>query len=128
MSIEVEDEWDTKTICEIKLVKKPSHNSWKIPGRGKRYTGEHFQQMGNNVIFVVPTDRLLQEKDVEATTYNRFFSIAVHEDVGETLPVFDNYAFNVMVFDEIYMSNIYVLDKGKQFIKDNPDILVIGNG
>ena len=36
--------------------------------------------------------------------------------------------FNVIVFDEIYMSNLYVLNKVRQFINDNPDIIVIGTG
>ena len=76
----------------------------------------------------MPTNRLLQEKEVEATTYNKFFSIAVHEDVGEKLPAFDYSPFNVVVFDEVYMSNLYVLDKVRRFIKENPDIIVIGTG
>ena len=62
MSIEVEDEWDTKTICEIKLLRNPGRIRGKFPGMGKSYTGEHFQQMGKNVIFVVPTDRLYKKR------------------------------------------------------------------
>ena len=62
--------------------------------------------MCKNVWFVVPTNRLLQEKEVEATTYNKFFSIAVHEDVGEKLPAFDYSPLNVVVFDEVYMGQI----------------------
>ena len=97
----------------------------KFPGTGKSYIGEYFQTMGKNVLFVVPTNRLLQEKELEATTYN---SIAVHEGVGEKLPAFDYSPFNVVVFDEVYMSNLYVLDKVRPFIKENPDIIVIGTG
>ena len=44
----------------------------------------------------MPTNRFLQEKDAGATTYNKFFSIAVHEDVGEKLPAFDDSPFNSM--------------------------------
>ena len=54
--------------------------------------------MGYNVLFVVPTNRLLQEKEVEATTYNKFFSTAVHEDVGEKLPQFDYSNYDIIVF------------------------------
>ena len=75
----------------------------------------------------MPTNRLLQEQEVEATTY-KFFSIVVHEDVGEKLPVFDYSPFNVVVFDEVYMSNLYVLDKVRRLIKENPDIIAIGTG
>ena len=84
--------------------------------------------MGKNVLFVVPTNRLLQEKEVEATTYNKFFGIAVHEDVGEILQQFDYSSFDIIVFDEIYMSNLYVLDKVRQFIKNNLDKVVIATG
>ena len=99
-----------------------------FPGTGKSYLGEYFQKMGKNVLFVVPTNRFLQEKEVEATTYNKLFSIAVDEDVGEKLPAFDYSPFNVVAFDEVYMSNLYVLDKVRRFIKENPDIIVIGTG
>ena len=42
--------------------------------------------------------------------------------------MFDYSPFNVVVFDEVYMSNLYVLDKVRRFIKENPDIIVIGTG
>ena len=128
VKVEVEDEWDTKAICEKIMLRNPVIIRGKFPGTGKSYIGEYFQKMGKNVLFVVPTNRLLQEKEVEATTYNKFFSIAVSEDVGEKLPVFDYSPFNVVVFDEAYMSNLYVLDKVRRFIKENPDIIVIGTG
>ena len=128
IKVEVEDEWDTKAICEKIMLRNPVIVRGKFPGTGKSYIGEYFQKMGKNVLFVVPTNRLLQEKEVEATTYNKFFSIAVHEDVGEKLPAFDYSPFNVVVFDEVYMSNLYVLDKVRRFIQENPDIIVIGTG
>ena len=128
VKLEVEDEWDTKTICEKIMLRNPVIIRGKFPGTGKSYIGEYFQKMGKNVLFVVPTNRLLQEKEVEATTYNKFFSIAVHEDVGEKLPAFDYSPFDVVAFDEVYMSNLYVLDKVRRFIKENPDIIVIGTG
>ena len=141
IKVEVEDEWDTKTTCEKIMLRNPVIIRGKFPGTGKSYIGEYFQKMGKNVLFVVPTNRLLQEKEVEATTYNKFFSIAVQEDasadasrgsqardVGEKLPMFDYSPFNVVVFDEVYMSNLYVLDKIRRFIKENPDIIVIGTG
>ena len=100
IKVEVEDEWDTKAICEKIATRNPVIIRGKFPGTGKSYIGEYFQKTGENVLFVVPTNRLLQEKEVEATTYNKFFSIAVHEDVGEKLPAFDYSPFNVVVFDE----------------------------
>ena len=128
VKVEVEDEWDTKAICEKLMLRNPVIIRGKFPGTGKSYIGEYFQKVGKNVLFVVPTNRLLQEKEVEATTYNKIFSISVHEDVGEKLPAFDYSPFNVVVFDEVYMSNLYVLDKVRRFIQENPDIIVIGTG
>ena len=127
-NIEVEHEWDTKTLCEKIATRNPATIRGKFPGTGKGYIGEYFQKMGKNALFVVPTSRLLTEKDVEAATYNKFFSIAVHENKGEKLPAFDYSPFNVVVFDEVYMSNLYVLDKVKQCIKNSPDIIAIGMG
>ena len=128
VKVEVEDEWDNKTICEKIMLRNPVIIRGKFPGTGKSYIGEYFQKICKNVLFVVPANRLLQEKEVEATTYNKFFSIAVHEDVGEKLPAFDYSPFNVVVLDEVYMSILYVLDKVRRFIKENPDIIVIGTG
>ena len=128
VKVEVEDEGDTKAICEKIMLRNPVIIRARFAGSGKSYIGEYFQKMGKNVLFVVPTNRLLQEKEVEATTYNKFFSIAVHDDVGEKLPQFDYSSFDIIVFDEIYMSNLYVLDKVGQLIKNKPDKIVIATG
>ena len=122
INIEVGDEWDTKAICQKITTRNPVIIRGKFPGTGKSYIGEYFQKMGKNVLFVVPTNRLLQEKEVEATTYNKFFSFAVHEDVGEKLPAFDYSPFNVLVFDEVYMSSLHVLDKVRRFIIGTGDV------
>ena len=126
--VEVQDEWDTKAMCAKIATRNPVIIRARFAGSGKRYISEYFQNMGKKVLFVVPTNRLLQEKEVEATTYNKFFSIAVHDDVGEKLPQFDYSSFDIIVFDEIYMSNLYVLDKVGQLIKNNPDKIVIATG
>ena len=128
VKVEVEDEWNTKAICEKIAKQNPCLIRARYAGSGKSYIGEYFQKLGYNVLFVVPTNRLLQEKEVNATTYNKFFSIAVHEDVGEKLPQFDYSNYDIIVFDEIYMCNLYVLDKVRQFINSNPDKMVIATG
>ena len=117
VKVEVEVEWDTITICEKIMLRNPVIICGKFPGTGKSYIGEYFLKMGKNVLFAVPTNGLLQEKAVEATTYNTFFSIAVDEDVGEKLPAFDYSPFNVVVFEKVYMSNLYVLDIVRRLIK-----------
>ena len=61
------------------------------------FLAEYFTQMNKRVLFVVPTNRLLQEKEGDAVTYNKFFSISV--EVGEKLPPFDHSCYDVIVFD-----------------------------
>ena len=128
INISIEDEWSTESICKKVIKHHPCLVKGKVPGTGKSYIGEYFQTMNYNVLFLVPTNRLLQEKEVEATTYNNCFSIAVHEDVGEKLPIYDYSPFDVIVFDEIYMSNLYVLNKVRLFIQNNPDKIVVATG
>ena len=127
--LNIEDEWDTHTICKqiIDCGGKCLIRA-RFAGSGKSYIGEYFQKLGYNVLFVVPTNRLLQEKEVEATTYNKFFSIAVQQDAGEKLPYFDYSSYDIIVFDEIYMSNLYVLNKVRLFIQNNPDKMVVATG
>ena len=55
-----------------------------------------------------------------------FFSIPVNK--GDDLPCFDHSAYDVIFFDEIFMSNIYIYNKIRQFVKNNPDKIIIGAG
>ena len=50
VKVEVEDEWDTKTICEKIMLRNPVIIRGKFPGTGKSYIGEYFQKMGKNVL------------------------------------------------------------------------------
>ena len=127
--LNIEDEWDTHTICkQIIDCGGKCLIRVRFAGSGKSYVGEYFQKLGYNVLFVVPTHRLLQEKEVEAKTYNKFFSIAVQQDAGEKLPSFDYSSYDIIVFDEIYMSNLYVLNKVRLFMQNNPDKMVVATG
>ena len=80
-----------------------------VPGTGKSFIGENFCKMNKCVLSVVPANRLLQEKEVEAVTYNKFFSISV--EVGEKLPPFDHSCYDVIVVDEIFMVNMSILNR-----------------
>ena len=82
--------------------------------------------MNKRVLFVVPTNRLLQEKEVDAVTYNKFFSISV--EVGEKLPPFDHSCYDVIVFDEIFMVNMNILNRIRLFCLRNTDKIRIATG
>ena len=123
----VRDEWETEEICRMIEVKNPCIIRGKYPGTGKSHIAEHFQKLGKKVCMVVPNNRQLQErKGVEAVTYNRFFSVAV--DVNDKLPAYDYEPFDVICFDEVYMCNMYMLNKVRLFCLKNPDKIIIGTG
>ena len=77
-------------------------------------------------MFVVPQDSLSQNIDDEAITTNKFFAIPVGD--GEKLPEFDHSKFNCIVFDEIYMNSLYILNRIREFAKQHPDKIIIGAG
>ena len=125
-SLDVVDEWDTETICKQIIPNSPCVIRAKYPGSGKSFIGAYFKNLGYNVLTVVPHNRLSQEIEGKATTLNMFFSIPVNK--GDDLPCFDHSAYDVIFFDEIFMSNIYIYNKIRQFVKNNPDKIIIGAG
>ena len=125
-ALDVVDEWDTEAVCKQIIPNSPCMIRAKFAGSGKSYIGQYLNKMGYKVLFVVPHNRLSQEIEGEATTLNMFFSIPVNK--GDDLPCFDHSAFNVIFFDEIFMSNIYIYNKIREFVKNNPDKIIIGAG
>ena len=125
-ALDVVDEWDTEAVCKQIIPNSPCMIRAKFAGSGKSYIGQYLNKMGYNVLFVVPHNRLSQEIEGEATTLNMFFSIPVNK--GDDLPCFDHSDYNVIFFDEIFMSNIYIYNKIREFVKNNPDKIIIGAG
>ena len=74
---------------------------------------------------MIGTNNLTQEVSGEAITVNKFFAINFGE---EKLQPFDYSEYDVIVFDEIYFNNTYKLHRIQEFIKNNPDKIVIGAG
>ena len=125
-ALDVVDEWDTETICKQIIPNSPCVIRAKYPGSGKSFIGTYFKNLGYNVLTVVPHNRLSQEIEGKATTLNMFFSIPVNK--GDDLPCYDHSDYNVIFFDEIFMSNIYIYNKIREFVKNNPDKIIIGAG
>ena len=125
-ALDVVDEWDTEAVCKQIIPNSPCMIRAKFAGSGKSYIGQYLNKMGYKVLFVVPHNRLSQEIEGKATTLNMFFSIPVHK--GDDLPCFDHSDYNVIFFDEIFMSNIYIYNKIREFVKNNPDKIIIGAG
>ena len=117
------DEWDTETICKQIIPCSPCMIRARFPGAGTSFIGQYFQKLGYKVLFVVPHNRLSQEIEGKATTLNMFFRIPLNK--GDDLPFFDHSDFNVIFFDEIFMSNILIYNK---IVKNNPNKIIIGAG
>ena len=82
----------------------------KFAGSGKNFIGKHFNDLSYNTFFVVPQN--MQEQDVpcDAVTQNILFSVPVCK--GESrLPKYDYNDYDVIFFDEIYMSSPYILKR-----------------
>ena len=78
----------------------------KYAGSGNLFIRKHLQKMGYNTWFVVPQNMLKQDIYCDAETLNTLFSILVFE--GDRLPRYDYSPYQVIVFDEIYMSSPYI--------------------
>ena len=118
--VSVEDEWDTKAICKQILTKNGCMMKGDVAGTGKSYSGEFFNKLSYNVLFVVPTNFLGilgQQCDCESTTATKFFSISMEEN--EKLPVYDYARFDVIVFDEIYCNDFGIYRRINKFIREH---------
>ena len=62
-------------------------------------------------------------KPLQLTSFSQFPSAT-----GERLPEFDHSNFNCIVFAEIYMNSLYILNRIREFVNHNPDKIIIGAG
>ena len=92
--LDIQDEWDTPSICQQIIRKKRCLIRAKYAGSGKSHIGKYFNKLGYNTLFVVPQNMLKQEVDCEAETLNKFFSIPVFK--GDSLPPYDYSGFKVI--------------------------------
>ena len=91
----------------------------KFAGSGKSFFGKHFNDLTYNTLFVVPHNVQKQDVPCDAVTRNTFFSVPVCK--GESrLPKYDYNGYDVIFFDEMYMSSPYIL-KIRVFCSENPD-------
>ena len=124
-AIKIKDEYDTKNIIEKVISAKHVMIRAKYAGPGKSYICEKMARMGMNVLFVCPTNKLVQKYGKEAVTVNKFFSIAVGD---EKLEKFDYSGYDVIVFDEIYFNGLRVLNRIREFVENNQDKIIVATG
>lgn len=122
--IEIKDEYDMDDIrSKIEENKKVLIKS-KFAGGGKSYIAKHLSEK-YKALFVVPTNNLKQECEVEAITINQFFGVGVGEEDRTT--AYDHSEYHVIVFDEIYFHNLYFLAKILNFV-NTTDKMVVATG
>ena len=122
-TLEVVDEWNTEEVAKTIIKHNPLMIRSKYAGGGKSHIAKHFVKLGYKTLFVVPQNQLSQNIDDDATTTNKFFSLPVGD--GEQLAYFDHTPYNVIVFDEIYMNGINVLNRIREFVNNNPDKIIM---
>ena len=125
-TLSIEDEWDPKQIAEDIVKHNPLMIRSKYAGGGKSHIAKYVSKLGYKTLFVVPQNNLSQNIQDDAVTTNKFFSIPVGD--GDKLPEFDHSQYNAIVFDEIYMNGLRVLNCIRGFVNNNPDKIIIGAG
>ena len=95
----------------------------KFAGSGKSYIAKYINKLGYKVLSVVPHNRLSPEIDGDAVSFNMFFEIP-----GDELPPFDHSEFDIIFFDEVFMSHEYIYSTTIRCVKDNPNKVTIGAG
>lgn len=112
--------------CVIILKKKKVMIRADLPGSGKSYACEEMKKRGHNVLFVCPTNKLVQKYGDSGITLNKFFSIGVSKDTK--MAKFDDSDYNVVVFDEIYFYDIPKFARINKYCNENPDKIIIATG
>ena len=77
------------------------------------------------VLFGCPTNKLVQKYGENAITINKFFGISIGDEVLEK---FDHSGYDVIVFDEIYFNGLRVLNTIREFVENNPKLIVVATG
>ena len=120
--IDIENEYATDDIIEIIKENNPMMIRGVFPGTGKSYICQKMVDKNYKVIFVCPTNRLLQEFEGDALTLNNFFGISFGDVILEP---FDYSEYGVIVFDEIYFSSLSTYWRIKQFVEENKNKKII---
>ena len=128
--LDVKDEYDRVAICQLLEEHKQVMIKANTPGCGKSYICEGMVDLGYNVIFICPTNKLVQKYEaannkITSVTINKFFNIKMGD---VKLKSFDYSEFNVFIFDEIYCNDVHIINRIKNFIDTNKDKIIIATG
>jgi hypothetical protein len=126
--ITITNEWDTNEICEQFEKHKRVMVRAEYAGCGKSYACKSMEKRNHKVLFVCPTNKLVQNNRENGITLNMFFGVGMSEDKNQRISKFDDKSYDVIVFDEIYFASIRMLAKIRKYVKDNQDKIIIATG
>jgi len=84
------------------------------------------KNLGYNVLFICPSNKLVREHQIYAITIKQFFGFGV--DNSEHMKAFDASGYNCIVFDEIYFYDVFNLTKILTYSNRNPDKIILATG
>ena len=100
----------------------------EFAGCGKSFACKAMEARGHKVLFVCPTNKLAQNNLENGVTLNTFFAVGMTDDATQRMSKFDDSAYDVIVFDEIYFANVQMLAKIKRYTENNPNKIILATG
>ena len=76
------------------------------------------EERGHKVLFACPTNKLAQNNRENGITLHQFFGIGMGEHTNRTK--FDDSSYDVIVFDEIFFTNVRMLVRIKAYSDATP--------
>jgi hypothetical protein len=106
------------------------------------------KNLGHKVLFICPTNELAEkygkkkddEEDDEneeeeaenngiyGITINKFFGFGVTDEETKFMKQFNASEYDTIVFDEIFFNNVKILARIYNYVKNNPDKIIIATG
>ena len=132
IDLTIEDEYDTDKLCDIFESKKRIMIRADLPGSGKSYSCESLTKRGYNILFVCPTNVLMDKYEnnhntkITGITLNKFFGFGLTENTKITK--FDDSDYQVIVFDEIFFYTPSILARIKKYCVENDSKIIIATG
>ena len=132
IDLTIEDEYDTDKLCDIFESKKRIMIRADLPGSGKSYSCESLTKRGYNILFVCPTNVLMDKYEnnhntkITGVTLNKFFGFGLTENTKITK--FDDSDYQVIVFDEIFFYTPSILARIKKYCVENDSKIIIATG
>ena len=107
IELKIQDEYDMPDI--IGKITQAKHVMVRATyaGSGKSYICEKLADMGQRVLFVSPTNKLVQKYGREAVIVNKSLGTSIGE---EKMEVTDHTGYDAVVFGEVYFNGLGVLN------------------